>query len=127
MTRAGVSGSDIIWKAFKSDWLSILGKHGAPFLHTADAISRKKDFEGWDEVTVDTFISDCVSVIEKHASVRRGNDWLTVGGEHRMVRHKWERAFLRYDCYQSGHQCPRRDVVRHHACQWQRQIGRAHV
>jgi uncharacterized protein YejL (UPF0352 family) len=79
MTLVGVSGSDIIWKALNSDWLSVLGKHGAPFLHTTDAVSRKKDFEDWEEVRVDALISDCVSVIEKHASVRRGKDWLYQG------------------------------------------------
>ena len=42
-----------------------------------------------------------------------------VGGEHGMVRDRRECALLRPERDQSRHQCSRRDVVRHHGCEWQ--------
>jgi hypothetical protein len=38
--------------------------------NTTDAVSLVKSFKGWNRDQVDALISECVSVIEKHATVR---------------------------------------------------------
>jgi hypothetical protein len=60
------------WTAFESAWKENLAVHHAPFLHVTDAIGLQKTFskqKGWNYSKVDTFICDCVSIIEQHMVV----------------------------------------------------------
>jgi hypothetical protein len=72
VTLASVSGRKDEWKAFEMDWKAALKKHGAPWLHTTDAVSLKREpftkDNGWDKTRRDKFISDCVTVIEQHTA-----------------------------------------------------------
>jgi hypothetical protein len=75
VTLAAFSGSEIQWRNFDAKWNAKLTKHGAPWLHTTDAIGLTKDFskrKGWDEDKVQRLIEDCVSVIATCSAVRKG-------------------------------------------------------
>lgn len=68
-----VSGNSDQWRGFERDWKEVLKKHGAPFLHTTDAVSLKKSpfipENGWNKTRRDEFLSDCVTALEKHIAV----------------------------------------------------------
>ena len=70
ISLASVSGTSEYWRPFERDWKATLKRHHAPWLHTTDAVSLKRQpftkENGWDEAKRDVFISDCVTVIEKH-------------------------------------------------------------
>jgi hypothetical protein len=70
LSLASVSGTKDQWLAFEGDWKVMLKKHGAPWLHTTDAVSLKNDpftkENGWNKTKRDAFLSDCVRVVEKH-------------------------------------------------------------
>jgi hypothetical protein len=70
LSLASVSGTISQWRAFEDDWKPVLKKHGAPWLHTTDAVSLKNDpftaANGWNKTKRDAFLSDCVTVVEKH-------------------------------------------------------------
>jgi len=60
------------WAVLEREWRAVLNKHGAPFLHTTDAVGLRKEFskdKGWNDAKVDGFISDCVKVIDNHLAV----------------------------------------------------------
>jgi hypothetical protein len=70
VSLASVSGTPTQWRSFEHEWNAVLKKHSAPFLHTTDAVSLKNEpftkENGWDKPKRDSFLSDCVSVIESH-------------------------------------------------------------
>jgi hypothetical protein len=70
VSLASVSGTTAQWKPFERDWRAVLKKHNAPFLHTTDAVSLKNEpftnENGWDRDKRDAFLTDCVTVVEKH-------------------------------------------------------------
>jgi hypothetical protein len=72
VTLASVSGKTDEWKAFERDWKVVLKKHDAPWMHTTDAVSLKREpftkENGWDKRRRNAFISDCVAVVENHTA-----------------------------------------------------------
>jgi hypothetical protein len=46
--------------------------NGAEYLHTTDALAKQENFDGWDDRRVELLLDDCVTVIERCASVRSG-------------------------------------------------------
>jgi len=76
---ATVCGMREQWRRFDPAWKKVLSRHRAEYLHTTDAVSLRNDFakeKGWDKTRVDSFISDCVDVIEKQMFVPSGfRDW----------------------------------------------------
>ncbi len=70
VTLASISGTLDQWKQSQADWKVVLKKHGAPWLHTTDAVSLMAEpftkANGWDGPRRDAFISECVTVIENH-------------------------------------------------------------
>ncbi len=63
------------WKRFDTEWRKVLYRYRADYLHTTDAVSLRNDFtkeKGWDKTRVDSFISDCVGVIEKQITIPDG-------------------------------------------------------
>ena len=80
LSLASVSGTTEQWKHFENGWKQALTKHRAKWLHTTDAVSLKKDpftkVNGWDKTRRDLFLSDCVTVIEKHMAVDGGRPGL---------------------------------------------------
>ena len=80
ITIATVCGTSNQWRRFETDWKKTLYAANANYLHTTDAVSLCKDFstaKGWSRANVDTFIGNCVTVIEKHVAVPYG-----VPGKH---------------------------------------------
>jgi hypothetical protein len=73
VSLACVSGITEQWTAFEADWKRSLKKHGAPWLHTTDAVSLKKkpltEAHGWTKAKRDAFLSDCVAVVENHLGI----------------------------------------------------------
>jgi hypothetical protein len=72
---ATVCGTGKQWKRFDTAWRQVLYKHRAKCLHTTDAVSLRNDFSkenGWNKKRVDSFIGDCVSVIEKQMFIPDG-------------------------------------------------------
>ncbi len=72
---ATVCGMREQWRRFDPAWRKVLSKHRANYLHTTDAVSLHNDFareKGWDKTRVDSFIGDCVDVIEKHMAIPSG-------------------------------------------------------
>ncbi len=72
---ATVCGTGKQWDRFQTAWKKVLYKHHADYLHTTDAVSLQNDFatkRGWNNTRVDSFIGDCVSVIEKQMAVPAG-------------------------------------------------------
>lgn len=72
---ATVCGTSKQWKKFDTAWRKVLYKHHADYLHTTDAVSLRKDFskkKEWTNTRVDSFIGDCVSVIEKTITIPDG-------------------------------------------------------
>ena len=67
---ASIYGTLDQWKQPQRDWKTVLKKHGAPWLHTTDAVSLVAEpftkANGWDVLRRDAFISDCVTVIDNH-------------------------------------------------------------
>jgi len=72
---AAVCGTGKQWKRFDRDWNKVLYRHRAGYLHTTDAVSLRNDFKkekGWTVRRVDSFIGDCVGVIERHMMIPDG-------------------------------------------------------
>jgi len=72
ITLATVCGTNQEWRPFEEDWKRVLREHGAPFLHTTDAVSLNGEFskdKGWDKTLVDDFISDCVKTVAEHIAI----------------------------------------------------------
>jgi hypothetical protein len=72
---ATVCGTSKQWKKFDTAWKKVLYKHHADYLHTTDAVSLQNDFakeKGWSKTRVDSFIGNCVDVIEKQMAIPRG-------------------------------------------------------
>jgi hypothetical protein len=84
VTLAAFSGSGAMWDHFTEQWDRVLTTHRAKFLHTTDAVALRNEFavsKGWNRESVDLFISECVSVIEKCATTRdRDTDLFTYIG-----------------------------------------------
>jgi hypothetical protein len=77
VTLAALAGDAIHWRNFERQWNKQLIKHGAPWLHTTDAVGLTGVFskrKGWNETNVEKFIEDCVTVIERCATVRTGKE-----------------------------------------------------
>ena len=72
LSLAAISGTSIHWADFERRWKKVLENHGAPWLHTTDAVSLQGPFKEWDAGRVNAFISDCVTVMERCAAVRLG-------------------------------------------------------
>jgi len=75
VTLASLSGVPNQWRPCENDWKAVLKKHHAPWLHTTDAVSLMNEpftkQNGWDESKRNAFISDCVTVIERHMALPR--------------------------------------------------------
>jgi hypothetical protein len=72
---AAVSGTGKQWKRFDTDWKKVLYKHRVKYLHATDAVSLRNEFtkeKGWTDRRVDSFIGDCVKVIERHMAIPDG-------------------------------------------------------
>jgi hypothetical protein len=72
---ATVCGTGKQWKRFETEWKRVLYRHRADYLHTTDAVSLQNDFtreKGWNKTRVDSFIGDCVEVIEKQITIPTG-------------------------------------------------------
>jgi hypothetical protein len=83
VTLAGVSGDEIHWKNFESQWRAVLDKHKAKYLHTTDALALQRAFRidhGWDNPRVEKLIEDCVSVLERCCSTQDANDYIVYPG-----------------------------------------------
>ena len=68
ITLATACGTCEEWESTESVWKKVLAEHKAPFLHTTDAVCLQKEFsknKGWDNDRVDSFIYDCVDVVER--------------------------------------------------------------
>lgn len=68
LSLAAVSGTQDIWEPFEEDWNKMLKDHGAAYLHTTDAIAKKRIYEGWEDEDVDKFLIDCVKVAGAHSA-----------------------------------------------------------
>ena len=82
LTLAAFSGSGIQWDHFTEQWNIVLKRHRADFLHTTDALAMARPFtqkSGWKEAAVQAFIEDCVSVIERCSTTRRGDIFSFLG------------------------------------------------
>ncbi len=69
VSLASVSGTSTQWNAFERDWGGALKKHGVPWLHTTDVLTFNEPYtkaSGWNGTKRDSFLSDCVSIIESH-------------------------------------------------------------
>src|SRR5579859_3345504 len=75
VTLAAFSGTVSPWEKFEIAWNKNLKAHGAPYLHTTDAVGLTGVFSkrnGWTETKVEKFIADCVGIIERCAAVKAG-------------------------------------------------------
>jgi hypothetical protein len=72
LTLAAFCARPVQWDGFTEEWEHVLKSHGAKWLHTTDAVATKKSFLEWKRPEVDALIGDCVSVIERRATVRLG-------------------------------------------------------
>jgi len=75
VTLAVISGRTDQWKSFEGEWSNTLRKHGAPWLHTTDAVTFNEPFKrdgGWDQLRRDQFIADCVKIVEGHIALPIG-------------------------------------------------------
>lgn len=82
VTLAAFSGEQIQWSNFERQWKAVLAKHGAPYLHTTDAVALSDPFSkrnGWSARKVDNFIDDCAGVIERCSARRRGGSLVSSG------------------------------------------------
>jgi hypothetical protein len=69
LTLASISGTKKQWRDFEREWIGVLKKHHADYLHLTDAIGFQRDFSrdnGWNERRRDAFIRDCVKVYGHH-------------------------------------------------------------
>jgi len=60
------SGTPDEWAPFERDWREMLKRHHADYSHTTDAVARKNHYDGWTEGEADSFLRDCVRIIESH-------------------------------------------------------------
>jgi hypothetical protein len=77
VTLAALAGDAIHWRNLETQWNRQLTKHGAPWLHTTDAIGLSGPFsrsKGWIETKVEKLIDDCVAVIERCVAVRAAKE-----------------------------------------------------
>jgi hypothetical protein len=75
MILATVCGASQHWDLFEERWKAVLGRHGAGYLHTTDALALRKSFsreKGWNQNRVDQLIADCVEVISKSLEILDG-------------------------------------------------------
>jgi hypothetical protein len=79
LTLAALSGDGVLWDVFTDQWRTVLKLHGAPFLHTNKAMVKEGVYRGWTEAQVESFVGDCVSVLEKHATTRAANTFTYLG------------------------------------------------
>ncbi len=83
ITLAALSGSGIQWDNFTEQWKIVLKRHRASFLHTTDAMTSAPNSpfkkNGWTEAQVESFVEDCVSVIERCTTTRKGDDFVYLG------------------------------------------------
>jgi hypothetical protein len=61
-----VCGIPSQWIPLEHSWQELLIRHDAPFLHTADALTRNDVYRGWTCKQVSAFLSDAVKTIGKH-------------------------------------------------------------
>jgi hypothetical protein len=69
ITLAAMAGTYKQWKPFERAWTRNLKKHGAPYLHTTDAVCMNTPFSkknGWTPPKVEAFLKDCVKVCGKY-------------------------------------------------------------
>ena len=66
LSLAAISGRNTEWKPFERDWERNLKRHCAPFLHTTDAVSNKRNYKNWTSVRINAFLTDCVRVALEH-------------------------------------------------------------
>src|ERR1017187_2772001 len=75
VTLASVSGITEQLKAFNADWNAALKKNSAPWLHTTDLFSRRREpftgRDGWDSGKSEALILDCVEVCRGYQAACR--------------------------------------------------------
>jgi hypothetical protein len=79
ITLGAFCGNANRWDVFTEDWSVVLDRHHARFLHTTDAVSRQGIYKGWTPTQVDNFVMDCVSAIERPATIREGRQFTLIG------------------------------------------------
>jgi hypothetical protein len=83
ITLAALSGSGIQWNNFTEQWKTVLKRHRASFLHIADAMTGAPNSpfkkNAWTEAQVGSFVEDCVSVIERCTTTRKGDEFVYLG------------------------------------------------
>jgi hypothetical protein len=68
LTLAALAGTKNAWDKLDPAWQKVMRKHGAPYLHTTDAVSLAKPFsrnQGWSDEKVNLLISDCATLMEQ--------------------------------------------------------------
>ena len=82
VTLAAFSGCQVQWQNFDRQWKRALANHGAPYLHTTDAIALSGDFSkraGWGQEKVDSLLSDCSAVVKRCSATRTGGSITALG------------------------------------------------
>jgi hypothetical protein len=67
VTLAALFGQIGSFTRLERKWIPNLKKHGAPYLHTTDAISLEGAYKSWTNGQVNAFIQDCSNIMRDSA------------------------------------------------------------
>lgn len=66
VTIAGFAGEEEVWSYFDQEWNGILSDRGnPPYMHMADAIQHKRNFESWDADKTDFLIQGLIGLLQE--------------------------------------------------------------
>lgn len=83
VSLAVVAGTFREWKPFNREWKRNLIRHGAPWLHTTDAVTGNYPYskdKGWNRKKIDSFLLSCVKIVNKHIARPLHDDYLGKAG-----------------------------------------------
>ena len=66
VTIAGFAGEEEVWSYFDQEWNGILSDRGNPkYMHMADAIQHKHNFDAWDADKTDFLIQGLIGLLQE--------------------------------------------------------------
>jgi hypothetical protein len=66
LTLGAVAGDEQVWSKLQSDWVALLTREGAAYMHMREAMSREDEFYGWLEEKRNYLVDALLTLVRIH-------------------------------------------------------------
>lgn len=66
LTLGAVAADEHVWRGLETDWVALLKREGASYMHMREAMSREDEFHGWHEDKRDWLVNALLTLVNIH-------------------------------------------------------------